>query len=77
VETNLVYCSCGKQIEKIPLWLSDAKVEFVCINCPNRTVKTISQVASEQLASYTVEASGEEIADSVDLSSDIDDEFDI
>ena len=43
----MVHCSCGKPIEKIPDWLSTAKVDFVCNNCPNRSHKNIAFVTLE------------------------------
>ncbi|MFN3729685.1 MAG: hypothetical protein ACK4XJ_08245 [Fimbriimonadaceae bacterium] len=36
-----VLCSCGKPLDKVPDWLFDVKVEFVCNNCPNRQVRNI------------------------------------
>ena len=38
----MVHCSCGKAIEKIPDWMRDIKVDFVCKNCPNRQTKNIA-----------------------------------
>jgi len=44
----MIHCSsCGKPIEKVPMWLASAKVEFVCNNCPNRTAKNIAFVTLE------------------------------
>ncbi len=43
----MIKCSCGKIIDKVPNWLSGAKVEFVCNNCPNRTTKNIAFVSLE------------------------------
>lgn len=44
----MVHCSgCGKAIEKVPDWLSGAKVEFVCNNCPNRQTKNIAFITLE------------------------------
>jgi hypothetical protein len=44
----MIQCSsCGKPIEKVPVWLQSAKVEFVCNNCPNRTAKNIAFVSLE------------------------------
>jgi hypothetical protein len=43
----MVHCSCGKPIDKIPDWLSTAKVDFVCNNCPNRSHKNIAFVSLE------------------------------
>lgn len=45
---NLVICSsCNKPLEKVPLWLATTNIDFVCTNCPNRTVKAITQVVLE------------------------------
>lgn len=38
----MVRCSCGKAIEKIPDWMAEIKVEFICNNCPNRQTKNIA-----------------------------------
>lgn len=35
----MVKCVCGKPIDKMPAWLEEVSVEFVCNSCPNRTVK--------------------------------------
>ncbi len=44
----MIQCSsCGKQIEKVPSWLSGAKAEFVCNNCPNRQTKNIAFITLE------------------------------
>ncbi len=43
----MVKCSCGKVIDKLPDWLSEVKVQFVCTNCPNRAVKSIAHVTLE------------------------------
>lgn len=43
----MVSCSCGKPLEKVPSWLQGTSVNFVCNNCPNRTVKAITQVNLE------------------------------
>ena len=44
----MVYCSgCGKAIEKVPDWLSGAKAEFICNNCPNRQTKNIAFITLE------------------------------
>lgn len=40
----MVVCSCGKEISKVPSWLSGVKVEFICTDCPNRTLKSIADV---------------------------------
>jgi len=43
----MVYCGCGKAMDKVPDWLSAVQVEFVCNNCPNRKVKNIASVTLE------------------------------
>lgn len=40
-------CSCGKELERVPAWMSGIKIEFVCANCPNRTVQSIADVKIE------------------------------
>ncbi len=40
----MVKCTCGRVMEKVPSWLAEAKVEFVCNNCPNRQTKNIAFV---------------------------------
>lgn len=46
----MVTCSCGKTIEKVPSWLEGVSVTFVCHNCPNRTIKGITEVSLAQAA---------------------------
>ncbi len=51
----MITCSsCGKTIEKVPDWLRDAKVHFVCNNCPNRQTKNIAFVNLEPEAKPVV-----------------------
>lgn len=69
----MVVCSCGKTIDKLPAWLASVNVEFVCNNCPNRQVKTITQLHAEQLAATPV--SQPESLDSLDVAEDGDDEI--
>ncbi len=40
-------CSCGKEMERVPVWMSEIKIQFVCANCPNRTVQSIADVKIE------------------------------
>lgn len=45
----MVTCSsCGKPIDKVPNWLEGVTVQFVCNNCPNRTIKGITEVTLTQ-----------------------------
>jgi hypothetical protein len=47
----MVKCaSCGKVIDKVPSWLEAVNVEFACNNCPNRTIKGITEVSMAQQA---------------------------
>ena len=43
----MVYCACGKPLEKVPSWLAGTSAQFICNNCPKRTVKAITQVTLE------------------------------
>jgi hypothetical protein len=43
----MVTCACGKTINNIPNWLNNAKVDFVCNNCPNRNFKNIAIMSME------------------------------
>lgn len=45
--TTVTCSSCGKTLEKVPHWLAGTTIQFVCNNCPNRTVKAITQVTLE------------------------------
>lgn len=49
------HCACGKPLDKVPAWLAEVKVEFVCNNCPKRQMKNISQVTLEAPAARVVE----------------------
>lgn len=40
----MITCVCGKSIDKVPSWLEAVEIQFVCTNCPNRTVKSIADV---------------------------------
>ncbi|MES1228291.1 MAG: hypothetical protein ABUL72_06430 [Armatimonadota bacterium] len=45
----MVTCSaCGKLIDKVPTWLEGVNVAFICNNCPNRTIKGITEVSLAQ-----------------------------
>lgn len=43
----MITCKCGKQMDKLPAWLSSVNVEFVCNNCPNRQTKNIAFISLE------------------------------
>lgn len=43
----MIQCTCGKVLDKVPAWLSSAKVTFVCNNCPNRQTKNIALLSFE------------------------------
>ena len=62
----MVNCSCGKPLEKVPSWLEGTSIQFVCNNCPNRTVKAITKVVLEPIKDPEAEemaAIGAEIKD--------------
>lgn len=46
----MVQCVCGKSIEKVPNWLGSVSIQFICQNCPNRTVKSIADVTLAPIA---------------------------
>lgn len=37
-------CSCGKQLERVPAWMSNVTITFICANCPNRELQSIADV---------------------------------
>ena len=59
----MVYCSCGKPMDKVPEWLSGVQVEFVCNNCPNRKVKNIASVTLEPEVAPTARLDAPEVAE--------------
>lgn len=40
-------CSCGKQLDKVPGWMSSVQITFICQNCPNRNLQSIADVKIE------------------------------
>ena len=52
----MVNCSCGKPLVKVPTWLAGTSIQFVCNNCPNRTVKAITQIVIEPIKDPEAEA---------------------
>jgi hypothetical protein len=54
----MVNCACGKPLEKVPQWLAGTSIQFVCNNCPNRTVKAITQVSLEPVRDPDAEEPG-------------------
>lgn len=41
----MVKCSlCGKEIEKIPTWMQDIDVPYICTNCPNYNLRNIATI---------------------------------
>jgi hypothetical protein len=47
----MIQCSsCGKVLDKVPVWLASAKADFVCNNCPNRQTKNIAFMTLESEA---------------------------
>jgi len=59
----VIICSCGKVIDRIPLWLSGVNVEFVCTNCPQRQARN---AASAAIASASVNAKSEKAVPETD-----------
>lgn len=44
----MVKCSsCGKELEQVPSWLNEVDVKVVCNNCPNRDLKSITEIKLE------------------------------
>jgi hypothetical protein len=37
-------CSCGKQLERVPNWMANVNITFICANCPNRELQSIAEV---------------------------------
>ncbi len=67
----MITCSaCGRPIEKVPDWLRDTKVAFICNNCPNRQTKNIAFVTLESETPSTAKT----IDDEVDVEQVADDE---
>lgn len=53
----MVKCSsCGKEIDRIPVWMAGIKVDYVCNNCPNRTMKNIAFMTFEPAVKPAAEA---------------------
>jgi len=64
----MITCSCGKVMDKIPSWLEGVKVEFICNNCPNRQIKSITEVqlmpvATENPAEAVIEGDADDEAE--------------
>jgi hypothetical protein len=66
----MVTCACNKKIEKVPSWLEGVNVSFICNNCPNRTVKGISEVAASLMPKTDVESAETTFEDDADDSDD-------
>lgn len=58
----MVQCTCGKPMDKVPDWLQSVQVEFVCNNCPKRSVKSITQLTPEELMPTAKFTETEELA---------------
>ena len=70
----MVNCACGKQLEKVPQWLAGTTIQFVCNNCPNRTVKAITQVSLEPIKDPEAEELGALAADAAEDAEDEDED---
>jgi len=67
----MITCSCGKVLDKVPTWLESVQIEFICNNCPNRQIKSITEV---KLAPVVTEESAEEMPADVAAEADADDD---
>ncbi|QYK53009.1 MAG: hypothetical protein KF824_12200 [Fimbriimonadaceae bacterium] len=43
----MIKCSCGKELEHVPNWLGSVNVKVVCNNCPDRDLKSITEIKLE------------------------------
>lgn len=37
-------CACGKELDRVPAWMSNVNIQFICQNCPSRDVQSIADV---------------------------------
>lgn len=51
----MITCSCGKVLDKVPSWLESVQIEFICNNCPNRQIKSITEVKLAPVITETAE----------------------
>lgn len=72
----MVTCKCGKTIEKVPNWLEAVTVEFVCTNCPNKTVKNITETSFPTLESQAKEQALKYDPEGIGLGDDEDEDED-
>jgi hypothetical protein len=71
----MIHCSsCGKPIEKVPVWLASAKAEFVCNNCPNRSAKNIAFVSLETEPKVAAQLDETDPVDVEELAEDLEEE---
>ena len=71
----MIQCSsCGRTIEKVPDWLQNTKVDFVCNNCPNRQTKNIALLSMEAAAAAAAAAVAPVEDDDIDVEEVADDE---
>ncbi len=53
----MIKCSsCGKEIDAVPSWLNEVDVKVVCNNCPNRDLKSITEIKLEAPEAKPMEA---------------------
>lgn len=60
-------------MDKVPDWLQAVSVEFVCNNCPKRSVKSITQLTPEELMPTAKVVETEDLA-GIELAEDDEDE---
>ncbi len=66
----MITCSCGKVLDKVPSWLESVQIEFICNNCPNRQIKSITEVKLAPVITETAELAPVEPAISEDEADD-------
>lgn len=50
----MVTCTaCGKEMARVPEWMSAINVEYICNNCPKRQTKNIAFITLETDTSAT------------------------
>lgn len=63
----MIHCStCGKPLDKVPLWMDGVQVEFICNNCPGRDIKSIAEIKLEPIVTEEKDAAEKEVAAEAD-----------
>lgn len=59
----MIHCSeCGKPLEKVPSWLANVKIRFVCDNCRQVNPQHWLPAIGEEEEEKVVAVDGEEVA---------------